>query len=246
MNRTQKTIRNGAVSLMGQVITILLSFISRKVFIQYLGVELLGLNSTFASILSTLSLAELGFQQVIVFHLYGVLAKNDKKRINALVNIYKLVYRCIGIFFIVASLCCVPFLQYFLSDIEATNTVRMYFIIHALMSSCTYFLAYKRNILYADQNGYISGLIDSVFNTAATLLCIAAAVLTRNYTLYLIINLVKTYLSNLVVHLICTRKYPYLHTEKIDWKLLKEIAGSLKDVVLERLAGYIYSSTDDL
>ena len=57
MNRTQKTIRNGAVSLMGQVITIMLSFISRKVFIQYLGVELLGLNSTFASILSTLSLA---------------------------------------------------------------------------------------------------------------------------------------------------------------------------------------------
>ena len=246
MNRTQKTIRNGAVSLMGQVITILLSFISRKVFIQCLGVELLGLNSTFASILSTLSLAELGFQQVIVFHLYGVLAKDDKKRINALVNIYKLVYRCIGIFFIVASLCCVPFLQYFLSDIEATNTVRVYFIIQALTSSCTYFLAYKRNILYADQNGYISGLIDSVFNTSATLLCIAAAVLTRNYTLYLIINLVRTYLSNLVVHLICTRKYPYLHAEKIDWKLLKEIAGSLKDVVLERLAGYIYGSTDNL
>ena len=246
MNRTHKTMRNSAVSLLGQIITILLSFISRKVFIQYLGVELLGLNSTFTSILNTLSLAELGFQQVIVFHLYGVLAKDDKKRINALVNIYKLVYRCIGIFFIVASLCCVPFLQYFLSDIEATNTVRVYFIIQALTSSCTYFLAYKRNILYADQNGYISGLIDSVFNTSATLLCIAAAVLTRNYTLYLIINLVRTYLSNLVVHLICTRKYPYLHAEKIDWKLLKEIAGSLKDVVLERLAGYVYGSTDNL
>lgn len=246
MNRTQKTMRNSAVNMIGQIVAILLSFISRKAFIQYLGVEMLGLNSAFTSILNTLSLAELGFQQVIVFHLYGVLAKDDKKRINALVNIYKLVYRCIGIFFIVASLCCVPFLQYFLSDIEATNTVRVYFIIQALTSSCTYFLAYKRNILYADQNGYISGLIDSVFNTSATLLCIAAAVLTRNYALYLSINLVRTYLSNLVVHLICTRKYPYLHAEKIDWKLLKEIAGSLKDVVLERLAGYVYGSTDNL
>lgn len=246
MNRTHKTMRNSAVSLLGQIITILLSFISRKVFIQYLGVELLGLNSTFASILNTLSLAELGFQQVIVFHLYGALAREDKEQINQLINIYKLVYRCIGIFFIVASLCCVPFLQYFLSDIEATNTVRVYFIIQALTSSCTYFLAYKRNILYADQNGYISGLIDSVFNTSATLLCITAAVLTRNYALYLSINLVRTYLSNLVVHLICTRKYPYLHAEKIDWKLLKKIAGNLKDVVLERLAGYIYGSTDNL
>lgn len=246
MNRTQKTMRNGAVSLMGQIIAILLSFISRKVFIQYLGVELLGLNSTFASILSTLSLAELGFQQVIVFHLYGALARDDRGQINALVNIYKLVYRCIGVFFILAALCCTPFLQVFLSDIEVTDTVRAYFLIQALTSSCTYFLAYKRNILYADQNGYISGLIDTVFNTCATLLCIAAAVLTRNYALYLTINLAKTFLSNLMVHRVCTRKYPYLHAERVDWGMLKGIAASLKDVVLERLASYVYGSTDNL
>ncbi|MGN0996564.1 MAG: lipopolysaccharide biosynthesis protein [Candidatus Ventricola sp.] len=246
MNRTQRTIRNGAVSLMGQAITILLSFISRKVFIQYLGVELLGLNSTFASLLSTLSLAELGFQQVIVFHLYGALARDDREQINALVNIYKLVYRCIGILFIGASVCCVPFLQAFLSDIEVTHTVRAYFLIQALTSSCTYFLAYKRNILYADQNGYISGLIDTVINTAATLLCIAMAVLTRNYIWYLIVDLVRTILSNLVVHRVCARRYPYLHPEKTDWGLLRRIAASLKDVVLERLAGYIYGSTDNL
>ena len=246
MNRTQKTMRNSAVGLLGQIVTILLSFVRRKIFIQYLGVELLGLSSTFASILSTLSLADLGLQQVIVFHLYGVLAKNDKERINALVNIYRLVYRCIGIFFIVASLCCMPFLQCFLSDIEATNTIRIYFLIQALASSCTYFFAYKRTILNADQNGYIAGLIDTVFNTVALLICIAVVVLTRNYLLYLTVNLVRVCLSNLVVHVVCTKRYPYLHTEKIDWKLLKKMASNLKDVILERLAGYIYSSTDNL
>lgn len=246
MNRTQKVMRNSAVNLIGQILTILLSFISRKVFIQYLGVEMLGLNSTFTSILNTLSLAELGFQQVIVFHLYGVLARNDKEQINALVNIYKLVYRCIGIFFIAASLCCLPFLQYFLSDIEATNTVRVYFLIQALTGACTYFLAYKRNILYADQNSYISGLIDTIVNTTAALFGIVVAVYTQNYALYLLVSLVKTYLSNLFVHIACTKRYPYLHAEKLDWSLLKKIAGSLKDVIVERLAGYIYGSTDNL
>lgn len=246
MNRTQKTIRNGAVSMVGQMIAILLSFVSRKVFIRYFGVELLGLNSTFVSILNTLSLAELGFQQVIVFHLYGALAKDDRGNINSLVNIYKLVYRCVGILFIVMSLCCMPLLQYFLSDIEATNMVRLYFLIQALTNACTYFLAYKRNILYADQNSYISGLIDTLFNISATLICIVVAVRTRNYVLYLTVNLVKTYLSNLFVHIVCTKRYPYLHREKIDWKLLKKIASSLKDVVLERISGYIYSSTDNL
>lgn len=246
MNRTHKTLRDSAVSLMGQIITILLSFVSRKVFIQYLGVELLGLNSTFASLLNTLSLAELGFQQVIVFHLYGVLAKGDKEQINALVNIYKLVYRCVGCFFLAAALCCTPFLQYILSDIEATPIVRVYFLIQAATGACTYFLAYKRNILYADQSSYLSGLIDMAVNSAATIVSILAAILTRNYMLFLVIQLVKTYLSNLIVHIACTRRYPFLHATKIDWKLLKKIASNLKDVVLERIAGYIYSSTDNL
>ena len=246
MNRTQKVMRNSAVNLIGQILTILLSFISRKVFIQYLGVEMLGLKSTFASILNALSLAELGFQQVIVFHLYGVLAKDDKKQINALVNIYKLVYRCIGCFFIGAALCCLPFLQVFLSDIEVTPVVRAYFMVQALTGACTYFLAYKRNILYADQSSYISGLIDTIVNTTGTLISISVAILTRNFLLFLAVDLVKNYLSNLFVHIACTKRYPYLHTEKIDWKLLKKIAASLKDVVLERLAGYIYVSTDNL
>ena len=246
MNRTLKTIRNSVVGLAGQVIAILLSFISRKVFIQYLGVELLGLNSTFTSVLSTLSLAELGFQQVIVFHLYSALAKDDKAQINTLVNIYKLVYRFIGCFFIAASLLCTPFLQVFLSDVEATPQVRVYFLLQALTCTCTYFLAYKRNLLYADQSSYISGLIDAVVNSAGTLTAIAVMMLTRSYTLYMLVQLVRIYLSNLIVHIICTKRYPYLHAEKINWPLLKTIIGDLKDVVVEKLAGYIYGSTDNL
>ena len=246
MNRTHKTLRNSAVSMIGQIVTILLGFISRKVFIQYLGVEMLGLNSTFASLLSTLSLAELGFQQVIVFHLYGALAKKDEEQINNLVNIYKIVYRCVGCFFLTAALCCTPFLQYILSDIEATPTVRVYFLIQAAAGACTYFLAYKRNILYADQSSYLSGLIDMAVNSTATILCILVAIFTRNYLLYLLIQLAKTYISNLIVHAACTKRYPYLRSTRIDWKLFKKIASNLKDVVVEQIAGYIYSSTDNL
>ena len=246
MNQTQKTMRNSVVGVTGQVIYTLLNFFSRRVFVQYFGVELLGLNSTFASILNTLSLAELGFQQVIVFYLYGVLAKGDKERINAIVNIYRFVYRCIGCLFVAAALLCMPFLQFFLSDIEATNTVRLYFLIQALTNACTYFLAYKRNILYADQNSYIAVLIDTVVNTIAVIVAIFIAIYTRNYILYLFVDLIKTYLSNLFVHVACTRKYPYLYATRIDWPLLQEMASSLKDVVVEKLAGYVYSSTDNL
>lgn len=246
MNRTQKTMRNGVFGLIEQILTILLSFASRKIFIQYIGVEMLGLNSTFATIFSTFSLAEMGIQRVIVYHLYGAMAKGDRKHINALVNIYKLIFHCLGIFFIAASLCCMPFLQFFLTDVEATITVRLYFLAQAVIAASSYFFAYKRNILYADQNSYISTLIDTVVNTVASLLCMAVAVLTGSYWLYLLVSMVKTYLANILVHIECTKRYPYLHSEKIDRGLLKKIASSLRDVVVEKIAGYIYSSTDNL
>ena len=40
---------------------LILSFISRKIFIMMLGAVYLGVNSLFSSILSMLSIAELGF-----------------------------------------------------------------------------------------------------------------------------------------------------------------------------------------
>lgn len=246
MHRTEKVMRNSMVGVTGQVITTLVNLIIRKQIIQYLGVEVMGLNSTFASILSTLSLAEMGFQQVIVFHLYGALAKNDQKHINALANVYKIVYRCIGCFYVCAAFCCLPFLQLFLSDIEATSQVRLYFVLQAIMGACTYFLAYKRNILYADQQSYIGALIDTAVNTLAGVVAIVLIRMTHSYTVYLLVCLIKAYLSNLIVHGVCTRRYPYLHREPIDWKLLKSMLHDLKDVVIERVAGYIYGSTDNL
>ena len=80
----------------------------------------------------------------------------------------------------------------------------------------------------------------------AVLSAILIAIYTKNYILYLCVDLIKTYLSNLFVHVACTKKYPYLYATRIDWSLLREMASSLKDVVVEKLAGYIYSSTDNL
>ena len=71
MNRGTIAIRNSTVSLLTQILTIVLQFATRSIFIRYLGVELLGLGNTFASLLSTLSLAELGFQSAVVYNLYA-------------------------------------------------------------------------------------------------------------------------------------------------------------------------------
>ena len=68
--------KNSSIGLISQAVSIILLFLSRSVFINTLGIELLGINGTFASIVNALSLAELGFQSAIVYCLYTPL--NEK------------------------------------------------------------------------------------------------------------------------------------------------------------------------
>ncbi|MEQ2601652.1 hypothetical protein [Phocaeicola vulgatus] len=60
---------------MRQLLTILLTFVSRTAFIYTLGAEYLGLNGLFSNILSILALSELGIGGAIAFYLYKPLAR---------------------------------------------------------------------------------------------------------------------------------------------------------------------------
>ena len=78
-SRTKKSLLNSSVSLTFQVLNILIQFVSRKVFLDYLGTEILGLNTTVQNLLQFLNLAELGIGTAIAFTLFKPLAENNKQ-----------------------------------------------------------------------------------------------------------------------------------------------------------------------
>ena len=80
MSRLTNTIRNAAVGFGAQLIIILLNFINRTFFIQFLGAEYLGLSGLFSNILSMLSLAELGIGVAISFSLYKPLQEQNIRK----------------------------------------------------------------------------------------------------------------------------------------------------------------------
>ena len=83
MSRLTNTIRNAAVGFGAQLIIILLNFINRTFFIQFLGAEYLGLSGLFSNILSMLSLAELGIGVAISFSLYKPLQEQNIRKTKA-------------------------------------------------------------------------------------------------------------------------------------------------------------------
>ena len=85
--RVKNSLINISAGIGNQIIVTSLSFISRTVFINNLGIEYLGINGFLTNILSMLSLAEAGIGASIMYSLYKPVAENDQEKINILMRL---------------------------------------------------------------------------------------------------------------------------------------------------------------
>ncbi len=247
MKKIKNIAFNSASGIVNQSLTVLMNFISRIVFLRFLNVELLGINGTFTSVLSTLSLAELGFQSAVVFSLYEPLTKSDNKKISEILYILKYIYRIIGVFFIVLALVVIPFIGKILKGVAVDSMIVVYFLLQASTVAASYFIAYKRTILYASQKEYISNSVDMVCNIVFTAIRIVSLMIFRSFALYLVLFVLQTIISNIIVSRVVDKHYSFINEcDYINKDLLRNIIKYVKDLFVGKLAGYVYNSTDNL
>ena len=253
-SRVEKSLKNTIFGMIGLFCSLIVSFIARSIFIRILGVEYNGVNGLFSNILSVLNLAELGFATSIAYALYKPLKEGDEKTAAMLMDYFAKIYRIIALIVAVAGCCCIPFLQYLISeDISelsfSLNELRIYFALYLVNTTCSYLLAYKRTIITADQNSYIISNVDNICNIVLNILQIILLYVTRNFYAYLIIMIAKTVINNLILHIIAGKRYTYLSQYKKD-KLSKEersaIFRNVQALFLHRLGGVIIFSTSSI
>ena len=112
-----------------QIGIILLSFVGRKIFLNYLSVDYLGINGLYSNILTILSLPELGLDSAVVFFLYKPVAEGNMPMIKAYVNYFKKVYFILAICIFGVGICLVPFLQFIVKSDLNTLDLKIYYIL---------------------------------------------------------------------------------------------------------------------
>lgn len=245
--RIKNTAKNVIVALIGQGLFIIISFISRKIFTMYLGDELMGLNGLFTDIIAVLSLVELGMGSAIIYSLYKPLANNDIDQIKSIMNFFKKVYMAIGVLVAVLGILMMPFLKYF-KDVSADNLPLM-FAFFVLNTSLTYFISYKRSILTADQKQYLINICHYGAAILAQILQIIVLIATKNYYLYLLVNILATILENILINIRVNRNYSYINDKNIsplsDNKQY-EIKKNIKALLMHNIAGKVVNSTSGI
>lgn len=234
LDRTQNAIRNTAYGLINKVLLIIFPFIVRTVFIRTLGAEYLGLNSLFSSILTVLSLTELGFSSAVVFCMYKPIAEDDTQTIDALLYFYKKVYRYIGIIISVLGGILIPFLSYLIRGTYPTdiNLVIVY-VIYLLNTVLSYFLfAYLSALISAFQREDLISKVNIIIQSLMYIIQIIILLTVKNYYLYILTMPFFTIVNNIRTAVIAKKAFP-------QYKPQGTLNDEYKKTIKEKVSGLV-------
>ncbi|MGG7136786.1 lipopolysaccharide biosynthesis protein [Bifidobacterium catenulatum] len=249
MNRTQNATRNIVFGVILKLYQILLPFAMRTAMIYLMGVEYLGLNSLFTSVLQVLNLAELGVGSAMVYSMYKPIAENDKPMVCALLKLYKKYYFFIGLIIACAGVLLTPLIPKLISGtIPGQLNIYILYLLNLAATVMTYWLfAYKNSLLQANQRSDIASKITILTTSLQYALQLVVLWLFHDYYLYIIVMLFTQAMANIVTAIAASRLYPDLGPKgTLPDKTIKTINQRIKDLFTAKLGATIVNSADTI
>lgn len=249
IERTKNAARNIVFGVGLKIYQILIPFLMRTAMIYFMGVQYLGLNSLFTSILQVLNLAELGVGSAMVFSMYKPIVEDDKKKICALTRLYKIYYNVIGGVIAVIGVILTPFIPNLISgEVPEGISVYVLYLLNLFTTVLSYWLfAYKNSLLQAHQRIDVSSKISLGTTTVQYVFQLIVLWLFRNYYVYVIVALATQAMTNIVTAVVVTKMYPdYKPEGQLDKQEVKSINQRIRDLFTSKLGSVVVNSADTL
>ena len=247
-SRVKKSLLNARVNMIFYFLNLALSFFSRKIFLDTLGADFMGLTGTLLNLLGFLNLAELGIGMAIGYVLYKPLYQHDENKINEIISVFGYIYRWIGLSILGAGCLLACFLPLIFSNTEFQLSV-IYFAYFSYLTTSLigYFANYKQTLLGADQRNYV---VTAYYQSAVllkTLIQMTLTYYTGNYYLWISMELILGITYTFILNWRIKKTYPWLHSEVKQGKsLLKkypEIIKYTKQLFIHKIACFVQFQT---
>lgn len=250
-HRVRSSTLNMVSSASSQILIGLFSFVERTIFLRYLTTELSGLNSLFGTILSVLTITELGINAAIAFGLYKPLSENDEATICAYMRVFKRAYYIIGSVIIGMGLLLTPFIDTITHTDGKIDNTQLYFVIYLLAVGLTYFQSYKAVLLEADQKKYIVNIVANVGTALQYLLQILILILTKSYLCYLIVFFIINISKYVYLSHVTSKRYKFLKAKeykgvKLDKGNYSRLRKNISAIFFIKVGSVLINSTDNL
>ncbi len=247
--RKERTIKNLVFAWLNQMVMLLMNIIVRAIFVRVLSKEYLGLSGLFNNIIALLSLTELGIGTAIVYSLYEPLAYKQEDKIYSLMRFYQRVYFAIGMVILAVGVVLTPFLNLFIQEMPDIPEITQIYLLFVLNAASSYCFSYKSSLISADQKDYVVKQVKLLTTLAMYLFQIGVLYITKNYILFLWIQIAATVAQNLICMRIADHMYPFIREKKqskLPEETLKEISKNTRAMMCHKLGEVVLSSTDNL
>lgn len=247
VSRTSKTIKNSGVALGIYIINLILQFYSRKIFLDYLGTEILGLNTTANNLLQFLNLAELGINSAVGFTLYKPIHANDQDTINEIVTLQGKMYRRIALIVITGAIICMLFFPFIFEKIKLPLWYAYASYGALLFSSLLgYFINYRQIVLSASQQEYKIQYGYKAIILLKIIFQMWAVYHFRNgYIWWLILEVTFAIIGSISLNIVIRKSFPLLKEVKIKYKDLKkkysEFITKIKQLFIHKISAFALS-----
>ncbi len=229
------------------VFLMVLSFINRRIFVDTLGQEMVGLQNVLQSTMSLLNLVESGVGMAVMFSLYKPFAENDKVQIKSIVSLYSRLYKIFGTVIFFVGILLSGFLGFFVKEQIPIDYARMCLFIYLVDTALTYYFSYKTCMLYASQDGYIISFWDFIFKTVRSAIQIVILIKFKSFILFIAIQVLTNIMYLTTINLVVNKKFPWLKTvgvEEIKGKT--DIIKNVKVLFIHKIGSFVVFSTDSL
>ncbi len=249
--RVHRSVMNIKVGMLFYVLGLFLAFFSRKVFLDCLGAEFIGLTGMLMNIMSFLSVAELGIGTSIVYFLYKPLQEDNHEEINVIMSMLAYLYRCIGFVIGVAGLIASLFFPWWFNGLT-TGLPLVYFAFFSFLASSVagYVFNYKQLLVGANQKQYLVNAYFQTISIVQSSTQILLAYYYRNLWLWVVVGLVFTIFGIIVFNIRIRQLYPWLRINlkdgKKNLKKYPEVLHKTRQIFVQRIKDFILYRSDEI
>lgn len=249
--RVHRSVMNIKVGMLFYMLSLLLAFYSRKVFLDCLGNEFMGLTGMLMNIMSFLSVAELGIGTSIVYFLYKPLQEDNHQKINEVMSILAFLYRCIGLIIILSGAIVSLFFPWWFGHLT-TGLPLVYFAFYAFLTSSAagYIFNYKQLLVNANQKQYLVNAYFQTIGIVQSLVQILLAYYYRNLWLWVVVGLVFTVIGIIVFNHRIQQLYPWLRINlregRENLKRYPEVLRKTRQIFIQKIKDFILYRSDEL
>ncbi|MER2470999.1 lipopolysaccharide biosynthesis protein [Photorhabdus laumondii] len=245
MTRTHNSLRNIKYALIFFILNFTVNYFSRAVFIEHLGLDVLGINQTMVNLVGFLSLTELGIAVAIASSLYAPLKNGNTAQITDIVSIQGWMYKNVAIIVLLLSVIISLFFPFWFSDVRFPKWY-IYATFYVLLSGvlAEYFFSYKKILFTANQKDYQAQKIiqlGRVLKVTFQILCLLY--FEHGYVYWLIIEIINVIMTNTILYLKVKSEYHNIASSiKRGAKVRRnypDIVKKTKQLFFHKISGFI-------